>query len=271
MRISRWVEIAHKEAASYEHVLCEFCGAETLTANPVAFCSNCESAIGTQTKTMEGSSPAIFSMLESIRTAVLRNDFENAGQIYDKLLKQRHSPQLLYAKGVMQIQHSNYIVSQIRYDGMGSIEHNLKLREKGVALFSEAKRLIARSRSESEIEAREAPSAYAFYRVFLCDLKMGDLKGASGNLKRISELDKQGTITSYAKIVLESSGSLYKEAEKTLDEIANVQTPPANAFYYAVFVAFKRGDGKGAYKILSSCSELIEEQKRNSLLEIMEN
>jgi len=100
MRVSDWVSIAQRETKSYRHVLCEFCGAETLASGPVAFCSNCESVVGSRSKTVEGSNPMLFSLLGSLRTAVLRNDFEEAVAVYDQLLEQRKSPQLLYAKGI---------------------------------------------------------------------------------------------------------------------------------------------------------------------------
>jgi hypothetical protein len=266
MKVSDWVSIAQREAGSYRHVVCEFCGAETLAAGPVGFCSNCESVVGSRSKTVEGSNPALFSLLGSLRTALLKNDFETAEAIYDQLLKDRSRSQLLYAKGLMEIQHSNYLVSQIGYAQGSRMERNSELREKSALLFSEGKKLIAKSRSVSEAEAKGVPSAYASYRIFLCDLKMGDLGAASWQLKRIVELDQEGTVGSYAKIVLNVCGDMYREAELELEHALRTKNPPANAFYYAAFVAFKKGDPKGAERILGASGGLIEEQKKANLL-----
>ena len=54
-----------------------------------------------------------------------------------------------------------------------------------------------------------------------------------------------------------------------LDRLVKTINPPANAFYYAAFVAFKIGDRKGAERILDASRGLVEEQKRMNLLEAM--
>ena len=103
--------------------------------------------------------------------------------------------------------------------------------------------------------------------MFLCDLKMGDLRAASERAGRIAELDKGGVVAAYAKIVLDVNGKLYKEAEKELEKLVRMKNPPANAFYYAAFNAFKLGDRKGAERIISSSGGLIEDVKRSNVLD----
>jgi hypothetical protein len=267
MGISNWIAIAQRDAKSYRTAICEACGAETLTGDGIAFCSNCESVVGSDSKTVEGTNPALFSSVGSIRTAVSNNDFEAAAAIYDRLLKDRQSPQLLYAKGIMQIEHSNYVVSQIGYGGEGFMERNSELREMGARLVSDGKRLVARSLSVSESEARDAPSVYAFYRMFLCALKMHNLRAARSYSGRIAELEKEGAVSLYAKVVLYVYGGLYREAGRELDRLAKMKNPPANAFYYAAFVAFKTGDRGGAERLLKVSGGLIEERKRANMLQ----
>ncbi len=268
MRISGWVAVARRGAEGYRHVVCEFCGAETLAAGAIAFCSNCESVVGSDARTLEGSNPVLFSSIALIRTAVLRKDFGIAAAAYDMLMKGRPSPQLLYARGIMCIEHSNHVVSQIRYGGgEGALERNSSLREKAAQLVSEGKTLIAKSLSMSEKEAREAPSAYAFYRMFLCALKLGNLRAAQVYSNRIAGLDREGEIARYAKIVMNVQGGLYSVAEKELEAAVRRGSPAANAFYYAAFTAFKAGDRRGAKRLLGVSGGLIEDQKRANLLE----
>jgi tetratricopeptide (TPR) repeat protein len=267
MGISEWVAVARKGLGSYRHVLCDSCGAETLVSGVLGFCSNCEGVVGYETRTMQGSSPSLFSQLEGIRTAILGNDFERASTIYDELIKERSSPQLLYAKGLMGIQHSNYVASQIRYDGEGFMERNAELRHQAALLVSEGKKLIMKSLSMSEAEAREAPNVYALYRIILCNLKMADLRSAEMNLKKINGLDKKEALASYARVAFDVQGSRYKEAAKELEKLVKTKTPPANAFYYAAFVAFKTGDRRGAEQIIKASGSLIEEQKKANILE----
>ena len=83
----RWIGIAKRDVKSYRHVICEFCGAETLTGETPAFCSNCESVVGSEIKSMQGANPELLSQIESLRTAVLKKDFEAAATIYDQLIK----------------------------------------------------------------------------------------------------------------------------------------------------------------------------------------
>src|ERR1700685_3470542 len=128
MGISGWVAIARGGMKSYRHVVCDSCGAETLAAGEIAFCSNCEGIVGSEAKTTQGSNPALFSTLNDLRTAVMNDDFDGATAIYDEMIKDKPTPQLLYAKGLMQIQHSNYVVSRIDYGGEGFMEHNAELR-----------------------------------------------------------------------------------------------------------------------------------------------
>jgi tetratricopeptide (TPR) repeat protein len=267
MRIADWIAIAKKEAKSYRQLVCEFCGAETLTGSASTFCSNCESIIGSHSKTVERSNPNLFASLNAIRNAVTNNDFDGASAIYDQMITDRPIPQLFYAKGLLKIEHSNYSVSQISYDKEGFMEHNAELREQGAHLISEAKKLIAKSRGMSEKELAEKENASVLYRIFLCDLKMNDLRSASENLKKMDKLNKDGALSSYAKVVLNTQAGLYKEAAGELDKLVKDKAPPSNAFYYAAFVAFKTGDHKGALKLINVSGGLVENQKRSYIME----
>jgi hypothetical protein len=267
MNVSGWVKAAGKALQKYRPVTCEFCGAETLSGGSVTFCSNCESIVGTESKTMESSNPALSSAIVSIRSAVLKNDFESASAAYDELLMVRQSPQLLYARGLMLTEYSNYTVSQISYDGEGFMERNSELRRKGSLLISEAKRLIAKSLSMSEKDANEAPTAYVFYRMFLCSLKMNDLRAANDTLGRISKLANDDTVAAYARIAFDTYVGRNKEAERGLDRLLKTGNAPANAFYYAAFNAFKLGDHKGAEHILVEAGDLIDGSRKVNLLQ----
>ena len=271
MRISEWVAIARRGAKSWRTVVCESCGAETLTGGGMAFCSNCESIVGSEAKTV-GQDPALFVSVGAIRAAVLRKDFESAAEIYDQMMKGRRSPQLLYAKGIMYVEFSNYVISKVSYDGNG-MSRNVELRERGAMLASESKKLIAESLGISEKEAKDVPDAHIFYRMFLCALKLGDLRAAREYSGRISWFDKDGTIASYAKIVLNVQGGLYKEAEMGLDKLVKTKAmiPTANAFYYAALVAFKTGDKRGAERLINASEGLIEGQKRTNILEAIKS
>jgi hypothetical protein len=267
MNISWLVGIADNALKSYRPVVCASCGSETLTGSDITFCSNCESVVSAESQSLESGDPSLFSSLNSIRTAVAKGDFEAAASVYDQLLKDRPSPQLLYAFGMMKIEHSNHMVSQIRYDGEGFMEHNAELRAQGSLLVSDAKRLISKCISFSAKESADAPSAYVLYRMFLCDLKMNDLRSAGVRLARIQDLEKDGPVGAYAKVVLDSNAGLNGDAAKELERLFKSKTPPANAFYYAAFNAFKLGDPKGAERLAVRAGNLVDDLKRARLLQ----
>ncbi|MDE1865288.1 MAG: hypothetical protein KGH94_01455 [Candidatus Micrarchaeota archaeon] len=269
MNVNSCVKAAGSALKSYRPLICEFCGAETLSGGGMAFCSNCESIVESESKTLEGTNPSLFGALASIRTAIARSDFDAAGVGYDGLLVMKQTPGLLYAKGIMSISHSNHVVSQIRYDGDGFMEGNSELRAKGSLILSEAKRLIAKSRAMSEKEAMGVQSPRLLYNLFLCDLKVGDLRAASDRLAGITGLEKDGALAIYSAIVLDTFAGRHHEAERSLERIFGLESPPANSFYYAAFNSFKLGDRAGASKILSSSGSLIEDSKRENLLSAM--
>lgn len=271
MNVSECVRVAQAASRSYRQVVCEFCGAETLTGGGVVFCSSCESIVGSEAKELESTNPNLFSSLSSIRTSLQKGDYEGASAIYDQLMKDRQSAQLLYAKGIMYIEYSNQAVSQIRYDGEGFMERNAELRVKGSLLISEAKRLIAKSLSISEKESKEAPNVYTFYRMFLCELKMRNLRAASDYVNKMAELDKVGVVSSYSKIVLHTYAESYKEAEKEIEKVVRMKSPPANVFYYASFAAFKMGDYRGVERLVKACGGLIEEEKKANMLNVLKD
>ena len=270
MNISRLVGIADGALKSYRPVICASCGSETLTGSDITFCSNCESVVGAESRSLESGDPSLFSSLNAIRTSVAKGDFEAAGAVYDQLLKDKPSPQLLYAFGMMKIEHSNHVVSQIRYDGDGFMEHNAELRIRGSLLISDAKRLIAKCISLSTKEAAEASSVYVLYRMFLCDLKMNDLRSAGVRLARIQDLDKDGLVGTYARVVLDSNAGLNGDAGKGLETLFKSKNPPVNAFYYAAFNTFKLGDSKGAERLAVRAGNLLDDSKRARFLKEIE-
>ena len=119
MRISEFLRVAQTVRGSYRALTCEFCGAETMSGTGIAFCSNCESLINTDRKNIASRDPQLLLALEAIRGNVIEGRFEEASLLYDQLIAQRPSGQLLYAKGVMLMEYSNYIISQISYSRAG--------------------------------------------------------------------------------------------------------------------------------------------------------
>jgi hypothetical protein len=249
--------------------MCEYCGAETLSADPVSFCSNCESVVGSESKAVDSLNPALADCLNRIRSSTLKNDFEAASAAYNELAATRPSPQLFYARGIMLIEYSNYVTAQIRYGGDGFTEQNSQLRAKASLLFSEAKGSIAKSLGSSRRELTDAPSTYLLYRLLLCDLKINNLRAARERLEMMEALNSKGIVTAYSKLVLQTYTGMYKEAEKEIAKMLKLRNPPANAFYYAAFNAFKLGDRRVAERILWHSGSLIEDLRKVKLVEAL--
>lgn len=266
MNVSECVRAESNALRSYKPMVCGSCGSDTLSGSQITFCANCEAIVGNDAKTFGTTNPATAASFTGIRTALQKGDFEGASAIYDQLLKDNQSPQLLYGKGMLYIEYSNFTVSQISYNGGGFMEGNSELRTKASLLVSEAKRLLAKSLSISEKESKEAPSPYTFYRMFLCDLKANNLRAANDHLSKMAS-DKSNLVQQYARMAFYSYAGMHKEAHTEIEKVLRTQNPPANVFYYAAFNAFKMGDPAGSEKIMFHSGDLIEDSKKVPLLQ----
>ena len=73
-------------------LICAYCGVETLSVGSIGICSNCESMISTDRKSLVGTNPELVGNLDAIRKAIANNDFESAISVYDRMRGEDEEP-----------------------------------------------------------------------------------------------------------------------------------------------------------------------------------
>lgn len=250
--------------------MCGYCGAETVALGGIGMCSNCENMINLSRDTIESVDPALASSLGSIITAMASNDFDSVDKSYDALLAEKRSPQLLYASALARIKHSNYEISQIRYDRKGFMEENAVHRSNASKLMSAARRMLTKGAymSKSTVSKGESSPAVAF-SLFLSQLKLGNMRGARYALKLLGKTGDEYSLA-YANMLFASSMRKYKEADKYAFKLTTPQSFSINAFFYMAFSMFKRHAFGDARTLLSGISGFIKSSNPELLLEAID-
>ena len=87
-------------------------------------CSNCESIINNDRKSLLGTNPELVGDLDTIRKGIANNDFESVVSVYDRMRSENEGPSLMYAEALAYIAYSNHEISLISYDRKGFMEEN---------------------------------------------------------------------------------------------------------------------------------------------------
>jgi hypothetical protein len=259
------MRIARDALKMYRPLVCEFCGEETQSGTDLSLCSNCESVVGTDRATLKVADPHLLESLESISAAVRDRDFASASSVYDALISERGRAQLVYAKGVMLIEQSNYETSQISYTRGGVMEENSAHRRKSLLLISDAKKHIAKALHAMEGAAAEgADDPRVWYSMLLCELKMGNLRGALRCAGQIAgSTDKM--LADYSNMILLQGAGDFRGAMAAAELILGQKTPPVNALYYAAFGKLKAGKPNEALAMLDASRGLINNRRVEAL------
>jgi pentatricopeptide repeat protein len=236
-------------------LICTCCGVETLSVGNIGICSNCESMIDTDRKSLLSSNPELVGNLDAIRKAIANNDFESALSIYGRMRSEGEEPSLLYAEALACIGYSNRETSRISYDRKGFMEENASFRKKGSELASKAKLLMEKAirLATDDIDKGNA-SMDIMYTLFLLQAKLGAMKGA---YYMLHELDRvKGYTSEYANLVFNASMGRYNDVIKHADVMATGNQLPLNAFYYIAFALFKKGRITDSMKLLGELQQL---------------
>ncbi len=249
------MEIVGRIRRSYRPMVCQFCGEETLSGGDSSFCSNCESQIWTDRKTLEANGRQLMEGLDAIRASLAGEDFDSAGAAYDAIIAGNKDPRLLYAKGIMLIRQSNSEVGKIAYNREGFMDENIAHRDRGARLASEAKRLIAKSLYASRAESAASPSPGLWYNILLCELRMNNPRGALGALDRL-KASKAQALADYSELLVAQESGDYKGGLGLASRIVESGNPPVNALYYLSFNLFKLGRAAEAGALLKAIEGL---------------
>ena len=266
MNVAKGMKLLANVERSGTKLICTYCGVETLSIGDIGICSNCESMISTDRKSLMGTYPELVGHLDDIRKSMGNNDFESAMSIYDKMTSGSEDPSLLYAEALACIGYSNYEISRISYDRKGFMEENSVHRKKGSELASKAKMLMAKAvRLATDDIGKGSASTGLVYALFLLQVKLGAMKGAGYMLHELSRTG--GLVPGYADLVFNSSMRRYDDVIGHADAMSAGNQLPLNAFYYVAFAMFKKGEITDSAKLLEYLQRLMPNPNIGLLLE----
>lgn len=246
--------------------LCERCGAETAAIGGMCMCSNCESIATNTRSTLERKDHMLLGSLDRINKAIAASDYNSAISVYDELVSQRKDPSLMYAEALLYLKYSNYEVMQIGYENPGFMEGNTAHRDKASKLASLAKKLLAKSVSQSKREIMASPGSLGLtYNLFLSQMKLGMMRAANSTINDILKLDSR-YVYNYAKMVFEARREHYDDMVKAADTLTSAENFSLNAFYYMGLWLFKKGRYKEAKEMLNSLNGLMRSSNLEALL-----
>lgn len=249
----------------YRALICEACGEETLSAPGFSVCSNCECIISADRISLQGSAPSLLAALDKIRACIGSSDFDGAVAVYDALISERKSPQLIYAKGVMQIEHSNYETSKISYDGKGFMEENIERRNKSLALISDAKKQLAKSiyMLKNTVRQEGSDNTKLLYNLLLGEIKMGNMRGAKECLDIVTAKGDDSMVQ-YCKLLIYQADGNYASVGKIAKLMMAMPNPPVTVMFYAAFARLKSGNFSGS--TFTDLAGLVPQKKIDAIM-----
>ena len=153
-------------------LFCPYCGTKTYCLVNLTLCSNCESIISmTRSAALKKDSQLVQSLekINSLTNAdyYSEENFESAISIYDELISSKGNIGYIYAKALLLIKYSNYVLSNINYTSHGFMEENYTYSQKSMNLVSNARLLFYKLIYIAESNAKLIMTAMIAFNVIL--------------------------------------------------------------------------------------------------------
>ena len=246
-------------------LMCAYCGTETPAIGGAAVCSNCECIAYMDREALQAKDPQLFSDLQEMNSRLGSSDYSGAVSVYDRMISTHKDPSYLYAKALVCIKHSNYGISNIRYDRVGFMEENTALRDAARDLELAAKQFlnsaVAAAAPDMELDKPPLGSSYA---AFLSHIKLSDLRAAKYAMECINRVDS-GYVGEYAQMVLESNLKRPDSAIRHAEALARPERFSINAFFYLAMALYD----KGRYREAKSLAERLKTAIGNSSVDVL--
>lgn len=258
MNTDQYIKILNDFRNSYQNLICEYCDFETPSTDERCICFNCESFVHSTRTILERRDSPLLDSLDSIKSSLNDSKYVDAITVYDRLIKERNDPILMYASALVQIKYSNYEISMISYDKKGFMEENTQHRDMAAKLTSSAKRLLAKSISTIEAEISKAGnSTNLLYPLFLSQIKLGNYRGAQNSIQGLKK-GENSYLANYAAMLLDVYMENYESAIRNADTLLEKGGFSINALFYISFCKFKNGKAKEAKRLFTEISKIIE-------------
>ncbi len=247
-------------------LMCEYCGIETSSLGDTCICSNCESMVVTNRAILEKKDHVLLDALDNINRSMSDSNYDQAIQLYDKLILERKEPSLMYAEAIAYLKYSNHEITNIGYMRAGFMEENTLHRDKAAKLVSLSKRLLTKSVSLANAEiAKGNKPLNLIYNKFLAQIKMGSVKGSKESVEMLKGMGNE-YIYNYAQLVFAARMEKYDNTLRAAEKLTKKDSFSINAFYYIGLALFKKGKFKDAKSVLESVNGIIKSANLDTLI-----
>jgi hypothetical protein len=239
MRVKEIRGIIESAAKSGTHIICTYCGAETLSVGELVICSNCENMMEYNASAADRSYAGNFTNVQRIKDLVAAKDFKSAVRVWEEIEWAEPEPQMLYAEALFYISYSNYEASLVDYGLAGFMEGNIAHREESLRLYSIAKAKLNSGISSIESEMSGGVSSLPLdYAAFLMHMKLDNLGAAK---KYLEDMKGYGDsyVYQYALMVFSAATKDYKKVVDCAMGLCTRERFSMGAVYYLAWGLFK--------------------------------
>ncbi len=255
-------------------LFCPYCGTKTYCLVNLTLCSNCESIISmTRSAVLKKDSLTVQS-LEKINALTdldytSEENFESAINIYDELISSKGDIGYIYAKSLMLIKYSNYIISKINYEGHGFMEENYVYSQKSMNLVSNARLLLYKLISSAETNVKNNINSFNdAYFIFLAYIKLKKLKSAQYALNSLKKFKEDDNLNiSYAELIFYINMADFSSAILLSEKLLNNGVIHLNILFYYAFAMFHINKFKQSNKVIGILQNYIKNESINNLKE----
>ncbi|MCL5106488.1 MAG: zinc ribbon domain-containing protein [Candidatus Marsarchaeota archaeon] len=253
-------------------LFCPYCGTETYCLVSLSLCSNCESIVSMTKYAAVKKDSALVQSLRSIKVITATHhaseeEFEIAIKVYDELISSKGGIGYIYAKALLLINYSNYVLSRVNYETRGFMEENYAYSQKSMQLVSSARLLFYKLISIADSNLKSNINSFNdAYFAFLAYIKLGRLKPAQEALGRLKNFNDEH-ISSYAGLVFDINMMDFGSSLAVSEKLLNSGAIHPNIIFYRALALFRMNKFRQSKKILDILQDYIKNENINNLKE----
>ncbi len=272
IKMKMYLDLLRFVESNNKKLFCIYCGTETYVLNNIGICSNCENIISLPSSVLIKQDPEAVSKISAINEKlsnqnITETDFEEAIKIYDELIAKKNNLGYLYAKALLLIKYSNYLINQINYNKQGFMDENSELNEKSIKLVSDSKLLLYKIISTCNANINSNINSFnEIYLMFLANIKLNNFKAAQSSLNLIKNFNEI-FILEYSQLIFNIAIKNYENATNNAKNLLMHDNFSINALFYYSFVLFNKKEFKQSKNILQQLQKYIKNDNIKNLIQ----
>ncbi len=244
-------------------LFCAYCGTETPSIGGSGMCANCELPLSASMDAVRASKPTQFSYASQISSKTSAGDYDGASKLCDAAYSDTKDSGYMYTKGIIYTKWSNDEAARISYDRSGFMEENTVHRSKATGFAAQARAAFAYVISQAAHS--DSSTSADPYLIFLCQLKLHNLREAAEELKIIKKSGKPMQ-EAYAMMMLELNTGNPEAALKASDLLLKPDLFSINALYYVAEALADKKDYNTSRKLALELMGKLPKAKLKSLI-----